>query len=164
MNGDFERALASAMHDTPDEEFPSVAGEVMRRLDARDRRLVTLRWTVAAATAALAGLAVNAFGAKAVGLGYRLVTRDFSATGELVAYTKLAAAARTLGEVFTRVVFGGALGGGLGGYRTEVWSLAAGALLVVMVLMYLMSLWLKQPKGVKQWSFGRFWHGIVQSL
>jgi hypothetical protein len=149
------------MRDTPEEDFPSVAGEVMRCLDVRRRRLSALRWTVAVATAAFTGIVVNAFGARVIGFAYRLVTHDFSATGELVAYNKLAAVARTLGEVITRAVLEGSLGADLGIYRAQVWALGAGALAVVVVLMYLMGLWLKQPKGGKSWHFGRLWHGIM---
>lgn len=159
----FERALTKAMRGAPEEVFPSVAGEVMHRLEARGRRLVTLRWAVAVATATLAGITVNAYGARVLGFMYSLVTRDVSATAEFLAYNKLVAVARMLGEVLTRVLFGGTLGADLVLDRAQVWALGAGAIAVVVFLMYLMGLWLRQPKGVRSWHFGRFWHNGTQA-
>ena len=154
--------MCHQISEIPEEVFPSVVGEVMHCLEVRERRLVTLRWGVAVATAALAGIIVNALGARLFEFAYNVITRGVSSTGAFVAYTKLAAIVRLVGETLARKLFEGTIGTGLSPYRAEVWVVAVGAVAAVVFMMYLMGLWLRQPKGVRSWHSRSLWHNVMQ--
>jgi len=154
--------MCHQISEIPEEVFPSVAGEVMHCLEVRERRLVTLRWGVAVATAALAGIIVNALGVRLFEFAYNVITRGVSSTGVFVAYTKLAAIVRLVGETLARKLFEGTIGTDLSPYRLEVWAMVVGAAAAVVFMMYLMGLWLRQPKGVRSWHSRSLWHNVMQ--
>jgi hypothetical protein len=153
--------ISARISEIPEEVFPSVAGEVMHCLEVRERRLATLRWGVAVATAALAGIIVNALGARLFEFAYNVITRGVSSTGAFVAYTKLAAIVRLVGETLARKLFEGSIGTDLSPYRVEAWAMAVGAVAAVVFMMYLLGLWLRQPKGVRSWHSRSLWHNVI---
>ena len=158
----FDLALVEAMRDLPVEPLQSVTGEVMSRLAARERRLGALRWGVVVSAAAMAGIIVNAFGVKLFEYMYSVLTRGITSTGEFLAYNKVVGILRLVVGTLGRTILGGSLGADLSPYRAQVWAMVAGALVVVLFMMYLMGLWLRQPKGVRSWHSRSLWHNVMQ--
>ena len=150
-------ALIEAIADAPAEAFPSVSLEVMARLQTRERRLSVLRWGVVISAASLAGIVVNAFGAKLVEYMYTLATRGVAPSGGFSIYTKLAGILKNTIEILSLGFLEGTLGADLSPYRAQIWAMAIGSVAVVLFIMYFMGLWLKKPRGVKSWLVGRSW-------
>ena len=147
----------------PEEPFPSVASVVMHRLEAHDRRLARVRWGVVVATATVAGILVNLLGRGIFTFAYKLVTGGVSSAGAYLAVTKLATVAHLVGDTLARMISASPLGADLSPYRPEVWALAVVAAGVIVLLMYLMGLWLRQPKGAKSWHSRSLWHSGMQA-
>jgi uncharacterized membrane protein YeiB len=158
-------ASLRAMRDLPEEPLRSVAADVMHRLTARERRLTALRWSTVVGAAALIGVGINAFGLAIFTYMYKLLFH--SGTSEAVAaytaaYTKLAGALRGVVETLGLKFLRSALGYDLGSYQAQLWLAALGAAVVIILVMYLMSVWLGKPKEGKSWLARRSLHNGLQ--
>lgn len=154
--------ILSSLRAIPDEPAPSVAGEVMARLAAGRRRLVVLRWATAVGAAFAAGLGLNALGPGTWSYMFDLLLRAKEGTGGLAVLAKVAAVLRdVLGMIGLKFVQG-AIGNDLSAYATEIWASALGAIVVVVLMMYLMGRWLSKPKEGKSWLLRRSIHSGMQ--
>jgi hypothetical protein len=153
------------MRDLPEEPLRSVAGDVMHRLGARERRLTALRWSTVVGVAAAIGVGINSFGLTVFTYMYKLLLHGDAAEG-VAAYTavygKLAGALRGVVENLSSKFLRGALGYDQGAYQAQLWLAVAGAAVFVVVVMYLMSVWLGKPKEGKSWLARRSLHNGLQ--
>jgi hypothetical protein len=154
-------ALVESLRAIPPEPMASIAGEVMRGLAARERRLAIVRWTTVVAVASVAALGINAFGAGIFKFLYRLVLRGEAPSG-LAVYSKLAQVLRQVFETLGFKFFRSALGYDLSPYSTQIWTVIIAGLTVVVLMMYLMGRWLGKPKEGRSWVLRRSLHNGLQ--
>jgi hypothetical protein len=144
-------AIIESLKAAPEEASPGVAPDVMRRLAARQRRLLWLRLATAAGAACLVAVALNAAGTGFLRVLSNLLFGGGASATLSLAYGKIAGVARDLVARLGAVGLGSALGADLAPYETLIWTAFTGGLVVVVVMMYLMGLWLKSPKEGKSW-------------
>lgn len=172
------RDLIAALKETPVEGGPlisgaagsvagtteaSVAGTVMARLAARQRRLSAIRWASVVATASLVAVAINAYGLAAFEYLYRLAFHSQIPQG-VGALGKVAQVLRAVADAMTVKLAHGALAHDAGIYAAQIWTAVVATAIVVIVMMYFMGLWLGKPKGRKSWLARRSLHNGFQVL
>ena len=157
------KALIESLRAAPLEPHASVAGSVMARLGARERRLSAVRWTAVVGTASLVALAINVYGLKVFDYLYRLAFHS-NIPARLGAFGKAIGVIRDVVDTLSAKLVQGALVYDLSVYRVQIWTAVLAAVIVVVVMMYLMGLWLGKPKGEKPWIAGRSLHNGFQVL
>lgn len=158
---DLDLALIRSLRAAPPEPMASVAGEVMRGLAARERRLAVIRWATVVGAASVAAVVLNAFGSGIAKFLYRAVFHGETSAG-LQAYGKVIDALRQVFSTLALKVFNSSIGHDLSPYSGQIWLAAGGGLVVVLLVMYLMGVWLGKPKEGKRWLFGRSLHNGLQ--
>lgn len=154
--------ILASLRAIPDQPAPSVAGEVMARLATRRKRVAVLRWATAVGAAFLAGLGINSLGPGMWSYMYELLLRGNGVKGGFAALAKIAGILRdvlgTIGLKFLQ----GAIGNDLSPYAPEIWTSILGAVVVVILMMYLLGRWLSRPKEGKSWLLRRSMHNGLQ--
>jgi hypothetical protein len=145
----FDLALVRGMRSIPEAAFVSVSGAVIEELAAKRRRVVLVRWgiVVAAVTGVIIGL--NAFGIKVFEYIVRLISSFGSSSPVVVAGSKGLLILKSLANVFGGTVLESFMGESFAVYRVQGAAILAGLFAFIIVLIYAMSLWLRQPKGVR---------------
>jgi len=145
----FDLALVGGLRGIPEAAFVSVSGAVMAEMAARRRRLTVLRWgfVVAVVTGVIVMLDVLGLGLFERAL--RLARGFGSSSPVMVAGSKGLLVLKSLANVFGGTVMGSLTGESLAAYRVEGAAILVGLLAFIIVLIYAMSVWVRQPKGVR---------------
>jgi predicted anti-sigma-YlaC factor YlaD len=145
----FDLALVRGMRSIPEAAFVSVSGAVIEQMAARRRRTLVLRWgaVVAAVTGVI--VALDAFGIGVFEYIVRLISGFGSSSPVVVAGSKGLLILKSLADVFGGTVLESFMGESFAVYRVQGAAILAGLFAFILVLIYAMSLWLRQPKGVR---------------
>lgn len=141
-------ALIGAIRTGPHEGLESVAGGVLARLGARERRLRRLRWAGVFAAVGLLGFVTSVLGPGALDWVLGLLRGGRAGGPGLMALGKIWAVLASLGEIARARIYDGLVALEAGGYMPQVLGSIAGMFVVVVFLMYAMGLWLNRPREV----------------
>jgi hypothetical protein len=142
-------AIIDALRTSPNEAFESVAGEVMERVGAKERRFATLRWGVVAAALCSVAFVVNSLGAGVRDYVLGLVSGDVAVRPEITALGKIASLVVELMRSLGSLVVEGVAGGGASAYLPYILAVVISGCLFVMFIMYMLGLWLRKPGEVR---------------
>ena len=147
-------ALIGSIRTSPEMAFESVAGEVVGRVRARERRVLLARWGTLVGAVCGIGFLTVVFGSDAYERLLGLFTGGLASSPVFAASSRIAGVLIKLLEIAKSIAFGGALGSGIGAYAPQIAMLilAAGALVIFM--MYGMGVWLRKPMEVRSWHRG----------
>ncbi|MGD9402628.1 MAG: anti-sigma factor [bacterium] len=145
----FDLALVRGMRDIPEAAFVSVSGAVIEEIAAKRRKVIMVRWGIAVAAVVGAAVVLNAFGIRVFEHIVRLISDFGSSSPVMVAGSKGLLILKSLTNVFGGTVLETFLGESFAAYRVQGAVILAGLFAFIIVLIYAMSLWLRQPKGVR---------------
>ena len=145
----FDLALVKGMRDIPEAAFVSVSGAVMEELAARRRKVTLIRWGVVVAAITGVIIALNTFGIGVFEYIVRLITSFGSSSPVVVAGSKGLLILESLASVLGGTVFESFMGESFTFYRVQGAAIFAAGLAFIIALIYAMSVWLRQPKGVR---------------
>jgi hypothetical protein len=145
----FDLALVKGMRSIPEAAFVSVSGAVLEELAAKRRRVVMVRWGIVVAAITGVIFALNAFGIRVFEYIVRLISSFGSSSPVVVAGSKGLLILKSLANVFGGTVLESFMGESFAVYRVQGAAILAGLFAFIIVLIYAMSLWLRQPRGVR---------------
>jgi hypothetical protein len=141
-------ALIQSIHTAPDVAFESVAAGVADRVKVWGRSRWALRWGMAVAAIAMAGILTARFGTGIYEVVFSLLTGRFKTSPAFLALDKVAGLAKEFAGALKTMIVSGTMPGGLGSYAHEAMlaTLLTGGLVIFM--MYAMGRWLRKPMEV----------------
>jgi predicted anti-sigma-YlaC factor YlaD len=145
----FDLALVRGIRQIPDAAFVSVSGAVLEELAARRRKLTLVRWGVVVAAITGAIIALNAFGIGVFEYIVRLISGFGSSSPVVVAGSKGMLILKSLAQVLGGTVLESFMGESFAVYRVQGAAILAAGFAFIIALIYAMSVWLRQPKGVR---------------
>ncbi len=145
----FDLALVKGMRDIPEAAFVSVSGAVMEKVAARRRRLTAVRWGIVLAAITGVIVTLDAFGIRVFEYAVRLISGFGSSSPVMVAGSKGMLILKSLSNVLGGTVLGSVMGESFAVYRVQGAAILAALFAFIIVLIYAMSVWLRQPKGVR---------------
>ena len=145
----FDLALVKGMREIPEAAFVSVSGAVMEELAAKRRRVVLVRWGIVVAAITSIILALNAFGIRVFEYFVRLISSFGSSSPVMVAGSKGVLILKSLANALGGTVLGNFMGESFAVYRVQGAAVLAAGFAFIIALIYAMSVWLRQPKGVR---------------
>jgi hypothetical protein len=145
----FDLALVRGIRDIPEAAFVSVSGAVMEKMAARRRRVTAVRWAIVLAAVTGVIVALNAFGIRVFEYVVRLISSFGSSSPVMVAGSKGVLILKSLANVLGGTVLGSFMGESFAVYRIQGAAILAALFIFILVLIYAMSAWLRQPKGVR---------------
>jgi hypothetical protein len=147
--GALDRALIDAIRQAPEPEYPRVAKEAVRIARARMKRLALLRWGGIAAVVSLVVAVMGYLGSGFPRVLVDLLTAAVGTHPDLGVGRRLVSTLLSVGEMVRHLLFGGALARELSPYVPQIIVSAIGLGLVAIFLMYVMGLWLREPRRVR---------------
>jgi hypothetical protein len=145
----FDLALVKGMRDIPEAAFVSVSGAVMEKMAARRRRVTVVRWGIVLAAITGVIVTLDAFGIRVFEYIVRLISGFGSSSPVMVAGSKGLLILKSLTNVLGGTVLGSVMGESFAVYRVQGAAILAALFAFILVLIYAMSVWLRQPKGVR---------------
>ncbi len=145
----FDLALVRGMRDIPEAAFVSVSGAVIAKMAARRRRQTVIRWGIVLAAITGGIVALDAFGIRVFEYIVRLISGFGSSSPVMVAGSKGLLILKSLANVLGGTVLGSFTGESFAVYRVQGAAILAALFAFIIVLIYAMSVWLRQPKGVR---------------
>ena len=145
----FDLALVRGMRDIPEAAFVSVSGAVMEKMAAKRRRITAIRWGLVLAAVTGVIVILNAFGIRVFEYIVRLISSFGSSSPVAVAGSKAVLILKSLTNVLGGTVLGSVMGESFAAYRVQGAAILAALFVFILVLIYAMSVWLRQPKGVR---------------
>ena len=145
----FDIALVRAVREIPEEAFVSVSGAVMERLAAKRRRATLILWGIVVAAITGVIITLNAFGIRVFEYIVRMISGFGSSSPVVIAGSKGLLILKSLLSVFSGTVLQTVMGESFATYRLQGVAVLAVLLTFIIALIYAMSVWLRQPKGVR---------------